>query len=115
MVRRAIAFRVLPVVVALAFSAVLLGQVAVAPSALAGSERLPDLDQALPTDLVVRRIESTCPPSGTVLDPFCGLGTALVAAARLGRDALGFEISSDFANEARQSLRQIKKKSNQDV
>ena len=55
MVRRAIAFRVLPAIVALGLSAVLLGQVAGAPSALAGSERLPDLDQALPTDLVITR------------------------------------------------------------
>ena len=53
MVRRVIAFRVVPVVIALALSAVLLAQVARAPSALAGSERLPDLDQALPTDLVI--------------------------------------------------------------
>lgn len=34
-----------------------------------------------------------CPPGGTVLDPCCGSGTTLVAAAELGRTATGFDVS----------------------
>ncbi|MCC6952299.1 MAG: site-specific DNA-methyltransferase [Phycisphaerales bacterium] len=34
-----------------------------------------------------------CPPGGTVLDPCCGSGTALVAAEEMGRPAIGFDVS----------------------
>ena len=55
MPRRVLTFRVLPVVVALVLS---VGGLALAASrpAAAGSERLPDLDQATPTDLVITRV-----------------------------------------------------------
>ena len=53
MLSRVIALRVMPVVVALGLVAAALVAVARAPSALAGSERLPDLDQATPSDLVI--------------------------------------------------------------
>lgn len=43
-------------------------------------------------DLLVR---ACCPPSGTVLDPCCGSGTTLVAAATAGRRAIGFDINPD--------------------
>jgi glucose/arabinose dehydrogenase len=53
MLSRVIALRVLPVVIALGLAAAALAVIARAPSALAGSERLPDLDQATPSDLVI--------------------------------------------------------------
>jgi glucose/arabinose dehydrogenase len=59
MVRRVLALRVLPVVAVLALVAVALTQIARAPSALAGSERLPDLDQELPSDLVITATHAT--------------------------------------------------------
>jgi len=59
MVRRVLALRVLPVVAGLALVAVALSRIAPAPSALAGSERLPDLDQELPSDLVITATHAT--------------------------------------------------------
>jgi site-specific DNA-methyltransferase (adenine-specific) len=43
----------------------------------------------------------------TVLDPFCGSGTTLVAAKKLGRHFLGFEISHDYCEIARKRLAEI--------
>jgi len=54
-----------------------------------------------PTDLIGPRILSSCPAGGTVLDPFCGTGTALAVAAQTGRHAVGFEASKAFAAAAR--------------
>jgi DNA modification methylase len=44
-----------------------------------------------PESLIVPRILTSCPPGGTVLDPFCGSGTAVKCALRLKRRAIGFE------------------------
>lgn len=57
-----------------------------------------------PEDIVRPRIASSSPPGGVVLDPFCGTGRALVAAARSGRQTIGFEISDRFAEVARKSI-----------
>jgi site-specific DNA-methyltransferase (cytosine-N4-specific) len=42
-----------------------------------------------PEALITPRILSSCPPSGTVLDPFAGTGRALTVALAHGRNALG--------------------------
>lgn len=57
-----------------------------------------------PKRLVQPRILSSCPPSGVVLDPFCGSGTTLEAAVEAGRDAIGFEIVETYASLARTRL-----------
>lgn len=43
----------------------------------------------------------SCPPGGTVLDPFAGSGTVGVTANRLGRDAILIEIDPDYEKIAR--------------
>jgi DNA modification methylase len=40
-------------------------------------------------------------PGDLVLDPFCGSGSTLVAAAMSGRRYLGIELSSDYCDTAR--------------
>lgn len=45
-------------------------------------------------DLILRAlVEAACPPGGTVLDPFAGSGAVLRAAAALGRNAIGIDLS----------------------
>jgi len=46
-----------------------------------------------PLGLLERVIDSSCPEQGVVLDPFCGCGTALVAAEKLGRKWIGIDIT----------------------
>jgi DNA modification methylase len=58
-----------------------------------------------PPSLVTRRILTSCPPNGVVLDPFCGTGRAVVEAVRLGRRAVGFETQKAYAVDARKTLR----------
>jgi site-specific DNA-methyltransferase (adenine-specific) len=51
-----------------------------------------------PVELPHRLIRMFSFPSETVLDPFTGSGTTNVAAARLGRHSVGYEINPEFAN-----------------
>lgn len=53
-----------------------------------------------PVDLIKPRILSSCPPGGTVLDPFCGTGRSLSVAATSGRKAIGFELHKPFHQAA---------------
>lgn len=49
-----------------------------------------------PVDLCRIPILATCPENGTVLDPFCGTGTTLIAARILGRKSVGIDISRRY-------------------
>jgi len=49
-----------------------------------------------PVDLCILPLLATCPEGGTVLDPFCGTGTTLVAAQNLGRRSVGIDISRRY-------------------
>lgn len=60
-----------------------------------------------PPTLVRPRILSSCPPSGLMLDPFCGSGRSLVEALEAGRRALGFELSDSFAQLARANVAEV--------
>lgn len=58
-----------------------------------------------PTMLVERLIETFLRPEGRIiLDPFCGSGSTLVAAEKVGKQGIGFEISPEFIAMARQRL-----------
>lgn len=54
----------------------------------------------MPEALVEPCILAGCPLGGLVLDPFCGTGTVLAVAARLGRRGVGVDLSyQDLAAE----------------
>lgn len=49
-----------------------------------------------PVDICRLPVLATCPDGGIVLDPFCGTGTALIAAHNYGRKSIGIDISSQY-------------------
>lgn len=57
-----------------------------------------------PLALLEVLIGACCPPGGVVLDPCCGSGTTLAAAARLGRRAIGGDLSARAIAVARRRL-----------
>lgn len=54
-----------------------------------------------PEALILPRILTSCPPGGTVLDPFAGTGRTLAVALANRRNAIAFEIDPGFAQAAR--------------
>ena len=72
--------------------------------------RIPPTAQGLdhpcpfPITLAERLIMSSCPPCGTVFDPFAGSGTTGIAAINAGRSFVGCEIDADYIKAARHRL-----------
>jgi DNA modification methylase len=60
-----------------------------------------------PEALLERVIEGSSNPGDVVLDPFCGCGTTLAVAERLGRRWLGMDISPTAINLVRARLRKL--------
>ena len=61
-----------------------------------------------PSDLAQRLIECFTNEEGRLIfDPFVGVGSTLVAAKALGKDAVGIEIAPDFATIAQSQVDQI--------
>ena len=58
-----------------------------------------------PLTLLERVIEISTNEGDAILDPFCGSGTALVAAMLLGRRAIGIDIEADAVRLTRNRLR----------
>lgn len=58
-----------------------------------------------PCQLAERLVQIFSKPGETVLDPFCGTGSALVAAQRLGRRVIGLDISPEYLSLAENRLR----------
>lgn len=57
-----------------------------------------------PEDLARRCILAGCPSGGVVLDPFCGSGTAGVAALTTGRGFVGIDANPDYVEMARRRI-----------
>lgn len=54
-----------------------------------------------PTELIRRPVIASCPPGGTILDPFAGSGTTLLVATGHGRSAIGIDLDARNADLAR--------------
>lgn len=63
-----------------------------------------------PLEIVERMINASCPPGGVVLDPFMGSGTTAVAARRLQRSYVGFELNPDYCQLIQARLDQLDQK-----
>ena len=60
-----------------------------------------------PLALLERIINASSNPGDVVFDPFCGSGTTLVAAKRLGRTSLGVEINPVFCELTIRNLQTV--------
>lgn len=58
-----------------------------------------------PMELATRLIRMFSFTDDTVLDPFCGSGTTMVAALRLGRNSIGIEIDPEYCRMAARYLK----------
>lgn len=58
-------------------------------------------------------IRSCCPPGGTVLDPFCGSGTTILAALKHGRNAIGIDIRQNQIDITTRRIRDVFKETTQ--
>jgi site-specific DNA-methyltransferase (adenine-specific) len=74
----------------------------IAPGTSAGSEH----PAVMPVEVAARAIRLSTWPGETVLDPFAGTGTTLVAARQLGRPAVGIEVSERYCELAAKRLAQ---------
>jgi len=61
-----------------------------------------------PVRLAEHLIKTFCPDGDTVLDPFAGSGSTLLAAKRLGRQFYGFDIMPQYVDMAQERLAAIK-------
>lgn len=59
---------------------------------------------AMPEGLAEFFIRCASPKGGLVVDPFAGSGTTVVVARRYDRQAIGFELHEDYAEEARRRI-----------
>jgi len=60
-----------------------------------------------PDQIPIDFIQCFCPPDGIVLDPFMGSGSTAVAAKKLGRKFIGFDVSNDYCEIAKKRVNEI--------
>jgi site-specific DNA-methyltransferase (adenine-specific) len=58
-----------------------------------------------PLEIVERMISASSPVGGLILDPFMGSGTTAVAALKLGRNFIGFELNAEYCNMIQKRIR----------
>jgi DNA modification methylase len=51
-----------------------------------------------PVELPMRAIKNSCPPNGTVYEPFCGSGSTLIGCEQLGRTCYALELDPRFCD-----------------
>lgn len=61
-----------------------------------------------PLALMEYLIKLIMPPQGILLDPFCGSGSTLVAAKKLGINAIGIELNSEYCEIAEKRVANVK-------
>jgi site-specific DNA-methyltransferase (adenine-specific) len=61
-----------------------------------------------PVSNLMSLIKAFSKPGSLILDPFCGSGSTLVAAAILGRRFMGVELSSDYCETARRRTERVR-------
>ena len=72
--------------------------------------KLASLNEApFPEKLVEPFILTCVPPDGTVLDPFCGSGTTLAVAERLGRKWIGIDSRESEVELSRRRIEEVRK------
>lgn len=59
---------------------------------------------SFPVALVTPMVKLSCPPGGTVLDPFMGTGCTGWVATQLGRSFIGIEMAAEYVEIARRRL-----------
>ncbi len=57
-----------------------------------------------PLPMIIRILKMSSNPGDTILDPFVGSGTSLVAAKLLDRNGIGFELDAKYASEIEMRL-----------
>jgi site-specific DNA-methyltransferase (adenine-specific) len=58
-----------------------------------------------PLNLAYRLVRMFSFVGDTVIDPFCGSGTTMVAALKAGRNSIGIEIDAEYCKMAEERLR----------
>ena len=60
-----------------------------------------------PEELLTIPIISSCPVDGIILDPFCGTGTTIVSALKLGRNSIGIDVSEKYIDFAKKRINKL--------
>ena len=72
-----------------------------------GSKLCHENEAPFPEKLAEFFIKSFCPPGGIVLDRFCGSGTTLAVAKRLGRNYIGIDVRESQVELTRRRLAEV--------
>jgi hypothetical protein len=72
-----------------------------------GSKLAHEHPAPFPESLAEFFIKSFCPPGGLVCDPFCGSGTTLAVAKRLGRNYIGIDIDKKWCDLSQRRVEEV--------